>query len=86
MFDMKILTRPDGDGHRYIFRYRGHLDPGEDCMKGFLGEVHAWCAEQFGTIEHLRRYDQYRGSRWVGFEDFWFRDEEDALQFRLRWC
>jgi hypothetical protein len=71
-FNMFIFEHPDLDGHRYRFV------PEAD---GDMAPVHAWCREQFGEGSATTR------SRWhAGMVTFWFRDEADAFQFKLRWC
>lgn len=39
-------------------------------------ETVLWCFDKFGEP----------GARWSGQGNFWFRDEADAFEFRLRWC
>lgn len=76
-FSLETYDAPDGDGHRYVFRPDRHTDE----------DIRGWCNEHFGSIEHLREYlGELRGSRWAGRHSFWFRDEQDAVAFRLRWC
>lgn len=49
-----------------------------------LREAFEWCTHQFGPIELednvVNRWDYHRGSL-----TFYFRDEEDAVMFVLRW-
>ena len=42
-------------------------------------EPFAWCAKQFGPINP-------KDTRWYyDISVFWFRDQEDAVMFVLRW-
>jgi hypothetical protein len=45
-------------------------------------EIVGWCEERFGPSREAP------GGRWCGEKcvSKWFRDEHDAMEFRLRWC
>lgn len=71
-FNMVTFEFPDSSGHRYRFV----PDDNDD-----MTPVHAWCWEQFGEPSSNMH------SRWhAGMVTFWFRDESDAFQFKMRWC
>jgi hypothetical protein len=44
-----------------------------------IEEMQVWCRERFGDPAHGGRYDWNHGT-------FFFRDENDAFEFRMRWC
>lgn len=48
-------------------------------MKALMG----WCADQFGEEFHVNKNDQ---GRWCLLSDrFYFRDEDSAFAFKMRW-
>jgi hypothetical protein len=54
------------------------FEPTTRADKEMVGEILAWCTEQFGP-----RY----GRRWYLYAGYFsFFDERDAFAFRLRWC
>lgn len=46
--------------------------------------VFVWCVEQFG--EEGERWGPVKWSSTSFYEEFQFRDEVDAVLFKLRWC
>lgn len=49
--------------------------------------VGEWCIEQFGPARKI--LDDVSKSRWMiisAGQIVWFRDEQDALLFKMRWC
>lgn len=81
-YEIRRLRGPDKDGHQF---YAGPVNV-RTC--GFV-EVHAWAGEQFGEGEMSIDEGCHLGSRWCfhsGSGSFWFRDERDAFEFRMRWC
>jgi hypothetical protein len=50
--------------------------------RGRMQEILAWCTEQFDVPSHVGR------GRWDYLWDgrLFFREPEDAIHFRLRWC
>lgn len=58
-------------------------DGAAEIVKGptFLREVHAWCSDQFGPDEP----GQARWSALPSWNAIFFRDETDAVAFRIRW-
>ena len=50
-----------------------------------------WCEDNIGTgrveIEQnkIDHNDQWYSFSWYGYWNFWFRDEQDAMLFTLRW-
>lgn len=73
MFRYVQGSKPDLDGHRYMFILLEQVS---------ITPMFQWCVEQFGLEP-----DEATGSRWycIGGRIF-FRDEIDAFQFRMRWC
>lgn len=72
MFEMTIYKERDVDGHLYFFKAH---------RVGTTNGVREWCIERFGDPD-------WQG-RWIGgtsADVFWFRDEADAFEFRMRWC
>lgn len=71
-----------------IIRVSGHEYRVEIPKSVDLDEASAWCCEKFGSegrgLKHAWRYG------WVGYFDmkkhtFYFRKQQDALFFTLRW-
>lgn len=85
MYTMASFDQPDVDGHRYWFDINNVDAPAEDCL-----EVYNWVVERFGEREP--RYDEDGNPlrpRWMGDQgagSFWFREDNDAFEFRMRWC
>lgn len=70
-FTMSAFAKPDKDGHRFVARSIGISN--EDASR-----VLAWCFGEF---------TRQMGKRWLGDGTiFWFRDDADAMHFKLRWC
>jgi hypothetical protein len=77
LYEFTDLEEPDPGGHRYRF------EPADDVREAEVDSdaLHAWCTQEFGDRGGPS------GSRWyAGRVIFWFRDEQDAFVFRLRWC
>lgn len=70
--------RPTSFGQDYSFLPSGPTDP----TAFEIDEMIAWCTERFGPP------DSKVGARWdtsTTTGRFFFRDENDALEFRMRW-
>jgi hypothetical protein len=82
-FIMERYEEPDSDGHRF-FAERMESDIGEPDFDALTDAAQAWCEENFGP--HPGPGEDLEGTRWCGETMYWFRDERDAMIFKLRWC
>jgi hypothetical protein len=55
-----------------------HFESPEGISEVEVEEAKNWCIDHFGPSEP--------SGRWSGQLFRWFRNEQDALLFRLRWC
>lgn len=81
IYEMTNRPHPDMDGHKFLFT------PIDYAAAESQGVVQ-WAIERFGSADLVRGLGCHCGSRYVYSDalNFWFRDDEDAFQFRLRWC
>lgn len=82
----KFYREPDDpDGQIYTFQCNTVL--GSDASLAIQpGRLTArmWCIERFGDPGPPSYGARWNVSR--SAYQFWFRDEQDAIEFRLRWC
>lgn len=78
MYELYVMSGCDKDGHRYRFAVLDTVTCGNH------QQILEWCSEHFGPPG-----PKPLGSRWMMAGDgffFYFRDEDDAFAFRMRWC
>ena len=63
------------------FAYEFIMEDTVPVIQAAFAEVDAWCRERFGCPP-LRWF----GSNSISVAVFFFREDDDALEFRLRWC
>lgn len=77
-----------------LFPYFFYAKAGPIPLVLFRGEgnpfdsVFEWCHEQFGKGYNCKSMNAPKGTRWIVLRHrgFFFRREEDAFAFRMRWC
>ncbi len=74
MYTYQKASKPTSFGQDYSFTVR-------EFKEATFIETYEWCVERFGNPNERMngRWDSSGGY-------FFFRDVEDAFQFRLRWC
>lgn len=82
-FIMECHEEPDPDRHRFFAERHTHEDSEAEYDATSI-KVRAWCEENFGP--HPSPGEDLVGTRWCGETMYWFRDERDAMMFKLRWC
>lgn len=76
-------TNGDDDGHTFIATI-------DDADRPTFEAAYEWASIEFGEGAPVSDRKERCGSRWCFSDDndliFWFRNEADAFQFKLRWC
>jgi hypothetical protein len=84
LYHIARMGEPDSDGHRFEFHSQDR-ECDEEEFDGLLD----WARGEFGEGGPARNLGDQADSRWC-YEPrtwtVWFRDEVDAMHFRLRWC